>query len=123
MTPTPPRNPPSSFKPVVLTDAPGVAFLRRHPATREVAIQPSETGRLRAAMRFLDDATMSPQEEWAMPNANVPENRSPDLSFEDAGAPPPLGFWMTHPDVLAWTTSSIEDDGDNWWVRVWLKDS
>ncbi|MBO9708636.1 MAG: hypothetical protein J7521_10515 [Caulobacter sp.] len=56
-----------------------------------------------------------------MPNVDVPADREPDLHFEKAGAPPPLGFWMTHPDVLAWTTSSIENDGDDWWVRVWLK--
>lgn len=118
---TSPRNPPSAFKPIVLTDALGVAFLRRHPATREVATQSPEAGRVRAAVRFHDDATMPPQEAWAMPNVDVPADREPDLHFEKAGAPPPLGFWMTHPDVLAWTTSSIENDGDDWWVRVWLK--
>jgi hypothetical protein len=123
MTSTPPRNPPSSFKPVVLTDASGVAFLQRHPATRVVATQPSTAGLVQAAMHFRDDVIMPPQEEWAMPNANVPGDLEPDLSFENAGDPPPLGFWMTHPDVLAWTTSSIDGSGDEWWVKVWLKGS
>jgi len=78
---------------------------------------------MQAALHFLDDAPMPPQAAWAMPNVGLPGDRGPDLRFENAGDPPPLGFWMTHPDVLAWATSSIEGDGDTWWVEVWLKGS
>lgn len=117
---SPPRQP-SSFKPVLLTDEPGVAFLRRHPATREVVTESSEAGAIQAALHFLDGVRMPPQEDWAMPNADVPGDRDPDLSFENSDHAPPLGFWMTHPDVLAWTTSALDGDRADWWVKVWLK--
>lgn len=113
--------PPSAFKPIVLTDDPGVAFLRRHPATREVVTGPSKAGVMEAVLLFVDHVKAPPEEDWAMPNANVPRDREADLSFENTGHAPPLGFWITHPDVLAWTTSAIESDADAWWVKVWLK--
>jgi hypothetical protein len=112
---------PSSFKPVILTDEPGVAFLRRHPATREVVTTLVEAGRVEAALHFRDDAAVPPDDQWAMPNANVPDDRHADLSFENSGHAPPLGFWVTHPDILAWTTSALDGDDEDWWVKVWLK--
>lgn len=120
MTSTSPK-PPSAFKPIVFTDEAGVAFLQRHPATREVVMSSSRGGLTEAALHFRDDAGAPPQEEWAMPNSNRPRDRDADLRFENTGHAPPLGFWMTHPDVLAWTTSSIEDTSPDWWVEVWLK--
>lgn len=112
---------PSMFKPVVLTDDPGVAFLRRHPATREVVTTPARAGLIEAALHFRDDAGVPPDEQWAMPNANVPEDREADLRFENTDHAPPLGFWVTHPDILAWTTSAIDGESADWWVEVWLK--
>lgn len=112
--------PPSSFKPVVLTDAAGVAFLRRHPAMGEVTTEPL-AGAIQAALHFLDGVRMPPQEDWAMPNANVPRDRDADLNFENSDHAPPLGFWMTHPDVLAWTTSALDGERAEWWVKVWVK--
>lgn len=113
--------PPSSFKPVVLTDDLGVAFLRRHPAMREVLTTPSKAGRVEAALHFLDGVGAPPEDQWAMPNADVPRDREPDLSFDNTGHAPPLGFWVTHPDILAWTTSALDDSSADWWVKVWLK--
>lgn len=112
---------PSAFRPLFRTDASGVAFLKRHPATLDVALTAMEADGIQAELRFRDDAPAPPQEDWALPNVGVPGDRGPDLSFENTGAPPPLGFWMTHPDVGAWTTSSLEGDSDGWWVKVWLK--
>jgi len=113
--------PPSSFKPVVLTDESGAAFLRRHPATQEVVTTPSKAGRLEAALYFRDGAAVPPDDQWAMPNVNVPESREADLSFENSGHAPPLGFWVTHPDILAWTTSALDESSEDWRVKVWLK--
>lgn len=113
---------PSSFKPIVLTDDEGVAFLKRHPATEAVVTTPSPVGLLAAAMHFHDGAPVPPDDQWAMPNANVPGDRDADLSFENTGHAPPLGFWVTHPDVLAWTTSALDGESEDWWVKVWLKD-
>lgn len=113
--------PPSSFKPVVLTDEAGAVFLRRHPATHAVVTTPSSAGLLEAALHFRDDAPVPPDDQWAMPNANVPGDRDADLSFENTGHAPPLGFWVTHPDILAWTTSALDDASEAWWVKVWLK--
>ena len=62
-----------------------------------------------------------PADDWVMPNADVPQDREHDLSFENDGHAPPYGFWITHPDVLAWTTELTEDDRPDWWVKVWLK--
>jgi hypothetical protein len=119
MTDTP--TPLAALKPVVLTDDAGVAFLRRHPATREVATGPTETGLVRAALHFIDAIEPPDADLWVMPNADVPEDRPHDLSFENDGHAPPYGFWITHPDVLAWTTELTEDDRPDWWVKVWLK--
>lgn len=119
MTDTP--TPLAALKPVVLTDDAGVAFLRRHPATREVATGPTETGLVRAALHFIDAIEPPDADLWVMPNAGVPEDRPHDLSFENDGHAPPYGFWITHPDVLAWTTEMTEDDRPDWWVKVWLK--
>ncbi len=113
--------PPSSFKPIVLTDDLGVAFLQRHPATRAVTTTPSEAGLLEAALHFRDGASVLPEDQWVMPNVNVPEKRDADLSFQNTGHAPPLGFWVTHPDILAWTTSALDGDSADWWVKVWLK--
>ncbi len=112
--------PPSSFKPIVLTDALGVAFLERHPATREVTTTP-RAELIEAALHFRDDAGVPSEEQWVMPNSGAPEDREADLSFENTGHAPPLGFWVTHPDVLAWTTSALHDHSAGWWVKVWLK--
>ncbi|MBO9543490.1 hypothetical protein [Caulobacter sp.] len=113
--------PPSAFKPIVFTNDPGVAFLRRHPATGEVVTGPPTAGVMEAAVHFIDHAGVPSEDDWVMPNANIPEDRDADLSFENTGHAPPLGFWVTHPDVLAWTTSAIESSADAWWVKVWLK--
>lgn len=113
--------PPSSFKPIVLTDEPGVAFLRRHPATLEVMTTGAKAGLLAAALRFRDGVAAPPDDQWAMPNANVPRDRDADLCFENTGHAPPLGFWVTHPDILAWTTSALDGESEAWWVKVWLK--
>jgi len=104
------------FEPVVLTDEPGVAFLRRHPATREVVIEPTAAGSVRAALLFRDDAPRPPQEMWVMPNSDIPRDRAPDLLFPKAGQIPPLGFWMTHPEVLAWTTPWLENENADGYV-------
>lgn len=111
----------SALKPIVLTNDAGVAFLRRHPATREVVTEASEAGLLRASLHFVDAMEPPPEEQWAMPNADVPQDREHDLSFGNTGHSPPYGFWITHPDVLAWATDFVEDDGAAWQVRVWLK--
>jgi hypothetical protein len=113
--------PPSSFKPIVLTDDRGVAFLQRHPATREVVTTPSKAGWLEAALHFRDGAAVPSDDQWAMPNVDVPGDRDADLRFENTGHAPPLGFWVTHPDVLAWTTSALDGESEAWWVKVWLK--
>ncbi|MCA0357144.1 MAG: hypothetical protein LCH78_09775 [Proteobacteria bacterium] len=113
--------PPSSFKPIVLTDARGVAFLERHPATHKVVTTPSQAGLIETALHFRDGAAVPPDDQWAMPNANVPQDREADLCFENSGHAPPLGFWVTHPDILAWTTSALDDASGDWWVKVWVK--
>lgn len=110
----------NSLKPVVLTNDAGVAFLRRHPATLDVVTDPSGSGLLRAALHFVDAVEPPPAELWVTPNAGVPE-RPHDLSFENDGHAPPYGFWITHPDVLAWTTELTEEERPDWWVKVWLK--
>ena len=113
--------PPSSFKPIVHTDARGVAFLERHPATHKVVTTPSQAGLIETALHFRDGAAVPPDDQWAMPNANVPQDREADLCFENSGHAPPLGFWVTHPDILAWTTSALDDASGDWWVKVWVK--
>lgn len=110
----------SALKPIILTSEAGVAFLRRHPATREIETSPSETGLLRAALHFVDAIEPPPEAQWVMPNANAPD-RAHDLDFENQGHAPPLGFWITHPDILAWTTLLTEEDRPDWQVKVWLK--
>lgn len=112
--------PPSSFKPIVLTSDEGVAFLQRHPATRDVTTT-TAGGLIEAALHFRDGAAVPPDDQWVMPNVNAPEDRDADLTFENTGHAPPLGFWVTHPDILAWTTSALDDSSDTWWVKVWLK--
>ncbi|MFT4254260.1 MAG: hypothetical protein QM608_17475 [Caulobacter sp.] len=113
----------SALKPIVLTTDAGVAFLQRHPATREVATEASETGLVRASLHFVDAIEPPPEEQWAMPNADVPEDRPHDLSFGNTGHAPPYGFWITHPDVLAWATDFVEDERADWEVLVWLKEA
>ncbi|MDR7231429.1 hypothetical protein J2X45_002529 [Caulobacter sp. BE264] len=82
---------------------------------------PAKAGLIETALHFQDGVAVPPDDQWTMPNANVPQDRDADLRFENTGHAPPLGFWVTHPDILAWTTSALEDAHEDWWVEVWLK--
>lgn len=46
-------------------------------------------------------------------------DRSPDLTFDNAGHIPPPWFWPRHPDVAAFTIEYDPGDGGNWWAYIW----
>lgn len=50
----------------------------------------------------------------------VPD-RPHDLEAYNEGRAPPTVFWHMHPRLEAYEVEYDEDDGANWWARLWLK--
>ncbi|WP_168075187.1 hypothetical protein [Caulobacter sp. SSI4214] len=51
---------------------------------------------------------------------SVPD-RPHDLEAYNEGHAPPTVFWHTHPRLEAYEVEYDQDDGANWWARLWLK--